>query len=619
MPLKDGKFKVKAYANGKTQTFFVGDEMNIYLISRTPLQEGDKVEFNVQSTALAMVTLHPLFSPIGAEGYQELIDMIKNCSHYNAFYKEVEKAVHAKQSIFGDNDDLLLAFSELIEEICGEPVDDGEYDAELDPYIDDDTYTRKSTRAIYQNSQINPDYIDAQINGACLSLRTFWLTPTYYGTIEHPSGFVEKSCIPCRSDFGILDVLVNRTAYGKPVDFYFPLQGEYRFYYSRTTPEATIDFYIRLAGTILSSLGLEYEDTDDEIVKIAYSISNAMIAAGTGVCDTDINPLVWLGIARDAALAYLKEYGHLSVAQMARLLSESINYYGMLKGSVNLGLRIGFALNAPEDMSFCLCCYKGEISTCAEASLLKIKGDNQVGYSKQKLLLPLAVYVETTEDNLSSDPSSYHRVKFEVISGGGRVSSEEVVADNMRQAATYWTLGQEGEQKVKATVIDVITKKEISEPVYFTATLKKADVTVRLEWNKHSGDTDIDLHVIDPYGEEIYFENMYSVSGGFLDWDDVVGPGPEHIHWDNAPVGTYKIMVHYFPNEEKDRSVTNYKVSVTANGKTFKTVSGPIRYNERVEVGQFTIGNVNNQSNSLSLEATECKFQDVYPKKIKRK
>lgn len=42
VPLKDGKFKVKAYANGKTQTFFVGDEMNIYLISRTPLQEGDQ-------------------------------------------------------------------------------------------------------------------------------------------------------------------------------------------------------------------------------------------------------------------------------------------------------------------------------------------------------------------------------------------------------------------------------------------------------------------------------------------------------------------------------------------------------------------------------------------------
>lgn len=193
----------------------------------------------------------------------------------------------------------------------------------------------------------------------------------------------------------------------------------------------------------------------------------------------------------------------------------------------------------------------------------------------------------------------------------------EVAAYSNNQASTYWTLGESGEQKVKAAVVDIITDKEISDPVYFTAELDSAEITIRLDWSKHSCNTDIDLHVIDPYEEEIAYYNMTSASGGYLDRDDTVGPGPEHIRWSNAPVGTYKIYVHYYPNGAEDRSITSYKVSVNADGVTYQPKTGSIAYDQFIPVGQFTIGESSTTRSipSVTLDNTAPVEKKIFPKK----
>ena len=196
------------------------------------------------------------------------------------------------------------------------------------------------------------------------------------------------------------------------------------------------------------------------------------------------------------------------------------------------------------------------------------------------------------------------------------MEDEYVSADHNHEAYTYWTLGEDGEQKVRAVVVDFATEKEISEPVYFTATLDAAEITVRLDWSKHSSDTDIDLHVVDPYGERICFYHMSSESGGYLDRDDVIGPGPEHIRWADAPAGVYKIYVHYYPNEAPDRSITSYTVSVTAGDVTYQPKSGSIAYDQFVPVGQFRIGE--EAANTRSVEILE-EHQDALKPYIPRR
>lgn len=81
--------------------------------------------------------------------------------------------------------------------------------------------------------------------------------------------------------------------------------------------------------------------------------------------------------------------------------------------------------------------------------------------------------------------------------------------------------------------------------------LGSGDVQATLSWT--SGD-DLDLHVIDPSGEEIYYSNPTSASGGQLDVDRIPrcasdgSENVENIFWPTgeSPSGFYKVWVHEY-------------------------------------------------------------------------
>lgn len=609
---ENSDFEIPSLVNNCVQSFFVNDGNNVYLMARIPTNLERNLILDAQSTAIALVTMHPLFAAIKADEYEEVVQMITNCNSYTNLLGEVEKAIEAKRNIYDDtNEDMLQAYGNLMEELCGEVEDENQYSDELDIIP-----TTEQTRAIYENAKIYPLY--AETNGNVLTLRNTGLTPSYYGTVSHANG-TDAISVLSRGDYGGLDIFktVGEINLGPEVNYTFSHEGEFHFNLSRTNEAATADFFLRIANCLLTSLGLDLGN--DAIQAIGNSISVAIINAGSGVHDEVIDPMEWVGIAYNATLEQLKTgtfFQHSvseSLAFTSKFLLGSLNWYNKIKGVGNAAVRIGFALSAPEELNFCLCYYENEISTCTEASLTKTDGDMQTGYAGQKLLLPLTVYVTTLgDDGIYVSPSSYHRVKFEVVEGGGSVDNEYVSANSENIASTYWTLGEDGEQVVKAVVVDVITDKEISNAEYFVATLTNAEVTVRLDWSQHNDSIDIDLHVIDPYGEEICYYNMNSASGGYLQGDDYgPGPGSEHIYWSNAPAGIYRIYVHYYPNNDESKPVANYssgneskpdvnyKVSVTADGITYRPVTGFISYGQMIPVGQFTVGG-NQTRSSLS-------------------
>lgn len=586
----DGVFQVNSYVNDNVQTFVVADDSyNVYLLSRMSVDQGSNIRIDSYTTAVALVTLHPLFAPIKSNEYDEVVNIITSSSKFENLHNEVKNTVVRRQDIFDvDNEALLLALNDLMEDISDETNNENFSDS-LDDIVPD------STRAIYDNPTVYPFHVD--ISGNVLTIRNVGLTPSYYGYVSEASGAQTPFSVPSRFDYGGMDIFkenIDEFMLGDPRTFNFTYQGQYKFHLSRMNASATADFYLRLANSILTSFGLSVGN--DALQEVGNAVSRAMINAGSGVNDALSDPMDWVGIAYGAVVEwmvqdYWEAVGKGGIVQLGKVLSNSLILYDKLKGVLNASLRLAHALSAPEEVNFCLCYYDGEISTCSVARLYEVSGNNQQGYSTQRLLLPLVVQVETLgDDGVYRDANTYHRIKFEVISGGGSVEDMLVSADNNNQASTYWTLGDDGDQKVKVTVVDIVTEKEISNPIYFVADVSSAQVTIRLDWSKHSCATDIDLHVVDPYGEEIAYYNMSSSSGGYLDRDDTYGPGPEHIRWTDAPVGTYKIYVHYYPNEAEDRSVTSYKVTVNADGVAYQPKIGSIAYDQFVPVGQFTIG-----------------------------
>jgi uncharacterized protein YfaP (DUF2135 family) len=114
--------------------------------------------------------------------------------------------------------------------------------------------------------------------------------------------------------------------------------------------------------------------------------------------------------------------------------------------------------------------------------------------------------------------------------------------------------------------------------------------------------TDLDLHVIDPNGEEIYYSHQSSSSGGKFLRDRRSGPNAvEFISWGLAqdgikgPNGNYKIYVKGFSTNGQ----TPFNVAVLESpDQDWKYFNGEISYNEKQLVYQFNINN--DQSSSLN-------------------
>jgi hypothetical protein len=100
------------------------------------------------------------------------------------------------------------------------------------------------------------------------------------------------------------------------------------------------------------------------------------------------------------------------------------------------------------------------------------------------------------------------------------------------------------------------------------------DVQVSVSWD---APTDVDLHVVDPRGEEIYYGNSVSSSGGQLDVDSnpacsIDGRQIENIRWNGAaPGGTYVVRVDYW--DSCGLPATNYTVTVK-NGPSTQVFRG---------------------------------------------
>lgn len=97
---------------------------------------------------------------------------------------------------------------------------------------------------------------------------------------------------------------------------------------------------------------------------------------------------------------------------------------------------------------------------------------------------------------------------------------------------------------------DVLEKRIIREKV------NSGELHASLIWNDIA---DLDLHVVCPSGEHMYFGHKESRCGGWLDVDmnaSKVSLEPiENIFWASSPSGVYKIYVHNFNNRTDPKTV----------------------------------------------------------------
>jgi len=90
------------------------------------------------------------------------------------------------------------------------------------------------------------------------------------------------------------------------------------------------------------------------------------------------------------------------------------------------------------------------------------------------------------------------------------------------------------------------------------------DIRISMAWD--TDNTDIDLHVIEPHGEECYFSHKLTQYGGTISRDFTGGYGPEEYMCKRAPQGNYRIRAKYFASHQQSLSGgTTVLVSIYTN------------------------------------------------------
>lgn len=109
------------------------------------------------------------------------------------------------------------------------------------------------------------------------------------------------------------------------------------------------------------------------------------------------------------------------------------------------------------------------------------------------------------------------------------------------------------------TSVPDFAKQRIQSVLAETGLSGNPDIVVMITWNTDA--TDVDLHVEEPTGEECYFSNRRTRSGGELTQDVTQGYGPEMYVMNNAIGGKYEVRAHYFASD-RNRASTRTKVQV---------------------------------------------------------
>lgn len=126
--------------------------------------------------------------------------------------------------------------------------------------------------------------------------------------------------------------------------------------------------------------------------------------------------------------------------------------------------------------------------------------------------------------------------------------------------------------------------------------VKNLDCDVRVVMTWDADVTDIDLHVIEPTGQEAFYEYNRTLAGGLVSADFTQGYGPEEYLIHRAVPGTYKIAANFYGSQQQSLQgpVTVQATVITnfgrANEKRQAMTLRLTEQKETVPIGEVTIG-----------------------------
>ena len=157
-----------------------------------------------------------------------------------------------------------------------------------------------------------------------------------------------------------------------------------------------------------------------------------------------------------------------------------------------------------------------------------------------------------------------HDIRGEPLPGASAIDSAKIFAELQEKFHTFLIFPQKSMAQRRGDIdAEIKGRVEAAGGRY-----EGVDVRASLVWNNRN---DLDLHVIAPSGEHIFYAHKRSACGGWLDVDmNVQGETTkpvENVQWirGGAPAGRYRVFLHNYRCHERP-GPTSYAVEVEING-----------------------------------------------------
>ncbi len=192
-----------------------------------------------------------------------------------------------------------------------------------------------------------------------------------------------------------------------------------------------------------------------------------------------------------------------------------------------------------------------ELSILAFRKVLKLRGEE--AQSRRDLALVLAEYGKWLR-NFASNPyapqpyieeamklfaDAAFNVRARKSGSRGNDFQVSIIALEELNGLISWVESEEWHKGKKPKV-----------PEFDAAYRRNLPVKLRIVMSWDVDQTDIDIHVLEPNGEEAFYRNRRTAEGGFVSEDVTTGYGPEEYLKKDLERGVYKICSNYFASHQ---------------------------------------------------------------------
>lgn len=182
----------------------------------------------------------------------------------------------------------------------------------------------------------------------------------------------------------------------------------------------------------------------------------------------------------------------------------------------------------------------------ALASVLKQSGDVESAYHRLRAAVALSpkdvrLKFELADAAHRAGHSTEARALFEEVAGSPDANGSIRYPAKQRLAQIYNDL-----RRAAKTGKDSATARKMTQLID-RLSIKggtENDIKIYLTWDTDR--SDVDLWIVNPAGEKVFYDNKTGKFGGALYDDVTTGYGPESFTAPRARKGTYKVQVNYF-------------------------------------------------------------------------